>query len=175
MNVTRLMVGLLVLAGGAWTLRSRREDVKKAVVERLLERPVQGRRYAELADELAVAGERLNVRLDRSGQGEAARRALRHIVGIERWGQRRLRVALGEPFVRDEHHPYKPPRDAGWDELCAAFHATRTETVDLARALSISPPAPEWRVEHNGLGPLSARGWLRYLQTHAELESRRIR
>ena len=32
-----------------------------------------------------------------------------------------------------------------------------------------------WRVEHNSMGPLSARAWLRYLQVHAEFESRRAR
>jgi len=173
--VSRLLVSAAVVGGGVWLLRSRREDVRHLVVERVLERPTRAKRYAELADDLYVAGERLGLRLQRTRPGAAASGVMRHIIGIERWGQSRLRVAFGEPFVRDAHQPYKPPREATWEELTQDFHDTRAETVAIARGLSSDPPPPDWRVEHNALGPLSARAWLRYLQLHADLESRKLR
>ena len=173
-GLSRVLVGLLAAGAGVWVLRARRQTVRTTVVEYVFERPVRERRYAELADELHVAGERVALRLERARRPEATRELARHIIGIERWGQSRLRVALGEPFVRDEHHPYKPATDASWSELLAAFRDTRSETVAIARALSDTPPDVTWRVEHNGLGPMSARGWLRYLQLHADLESRRL-
>ncbi|MFD1731554.1 hypothetical protein ACFSC4_11580 [Deinococcus malanensis] len=30
-------------------------------------------------------------------------------------------------------------------------------------------------MEHNGLGPLTAKAWVRYLTQHGDLESRRLR
>lgn len=175
MNVfSRFALGAALL-GGVWLVRSGRLNVKALVVEQMFEKPARKRRYAELADDLQVSGERVKLRLERARGSEAGAETLRHIIGIERWGQRRLRVAQGEPFAPDGHQPYKPPHDASWEDLKAAFLATRAETVALARALSDAPPPQDWRVAHNGFGPLSARAWLRYLRTHAELESRRIR
>ncbi|PYE51945.1 DinB family protein [Deinococcus yavapaiensis] len=175
MRLRRLGLGLMLLGTGALLLRARKDDVKHLVVEQVLERPARDKRYAELADELEVAGERVLVRARRAKELERAKETMRHIIGIERWGQRRLEAALGEAFSRDEHHPYKPPADATWNDVLEDFTTTRQRTVSLARELSSNPPDPAWRVEHNGLGPLSARGWLRYLMTHAGLESRRMR
>lgn len=175
MRLRRWGLGLALLGGGALLLRVRKDDVKRLVVEQMFERPARDKRYAELADDLEVGGERVLVRARRAKDVASAKDALRHIVGIERWGQRRLEVALGETFVRDEHHGYKPPADASWDGVLEDFASTRQRTVALARALSANPPEPAWRVEHNGLGALSARGWLRYLLSHAEFESRRVR
>ncbi|WP_027481797.1 hypothetical protein [Deinococcus pimensis] len=173
--LSRILIGLVVAGSGLWLARARRHDLRRFAVNQFLEKPTNGRRYAELADELHVSGERAALRLERLKDGVAAREAARHVIGIERWGQRRLLVALGEPFERDEHHPYKPPRDAALPELVSTFRETRAGTVDLARRLSDSPPSEGTRVEHNSLGPLSPRAWLRYLQTHADLETRRAR
>ena len=100
---------------------------------------------------------------------------LSHIIGIERWGQSRLRVFLGEPFTQDEYNGYRPARDVPWDELVGQFSATRSETIALARALDEALIAPDKTVLHNQLGPLSARAWLRYLQTHASREILQVR
>lgn len=172
---SRILIGLFVAASGLWLAQSRRHDLRRVAVEQFLEKPSRGRRYAELADDLYVAGDRVALRLERARDDGAAREGMRHVIGIERWGQQRLRVALGAAFERDEYHPYRPPRDAGRDDLVGAFRETRAETVALARQLSETPPPADTRVEHNSLGPLSPRAWLRYLQTHAEFESRRLR
>ncbi len=114
--------------------------------------------------------------LDRAGRAadtEHNRRVLSHIIGIERWGQRRLSVFLGEPLVMDEYDGYRPEQETSWPELKAQFESTRAQTLSLAQRLAAAQ-APQ-TVPHNQFGPLSAAGWLRYLNLHAAMESRKIR
>ena len=99
-------------------------------------------------------------------------KTLRHIIAIERWGQRRLRVALGEPLLEDENHAYKPAPDTSWQDLKEQFSQTRSDTLQLANELTGQESV---RVPHNDFGPMTVLGWLAYLNTHANLESKRIR
>lgn len=145
------------------------------LARRLLARPVPHRRYEDLADDLDRAGRRLRRRIDRAGNVEVSARKLRHIIGIERWGQRRLRVFLGAPYEWDEHHPHQPAEGTPWPELARQFDETRATTVALARALARHPHDPEATVEHNEFGGFTARGWLRYVTMHGEVESTRLR
>jgi hypothetical protein len=127
-----------------------------------------------LGDALSASAPALEARFRRHAGRPKAHELLRHVIGMERWGQRRLRVALGDaPFVRDEHHPYKPPGSLPTDALVGELAATRAETVALARRVDDEGKA-EVEVEHNALGPLSAAAWLRYLRLHADLEARRL-
>ncbi|WP_216324626.1 DinB family protein [Deinococcus aestuarii] len=172
--VTVASVG--VAAGAALLARNRREEVKDFLVAQVFERPAARASYTELGQALERGGTFLAQRAARAADTEANRGALAHIVGIERWGQHRLRVALGQrEFVRDEHHAYKPPAEATLGELQNLISQTRAQTVDLARQLHDAPPPEGTTVEHNGLGPLTPKGWLRYLTQHADLESRRLR
>jgi len=43
------------------------------------------------------------------------------VIGIERWGQRRLRMLLGEPPVSDEYDSYRPGEDLSMPALRDAF------------------------------------------------------
>ncbi|KEF34185.1 DNA-binding protein [Deinococcus sp. RL] len=172
--VTVATVG--VAAGAAYVARYRKDDVKELFVAQALERPAARQSYAELAQGLERAGVALFQRAGRAADTQANRAVLTHIIGLERWGQERLRAALGErEFVRDEHHPYKPGAGVSLRELQELLSQTRSRTVDLARRLNASPPAEGLTVEHNGLGPLTPKGWLRYLTQHADLESRKLR
>lgn len=172
--VTVATVG--VAAGAAYVARYRKDDVKDLFVAQALERPAARQSYAELAQGLERAGIALFQRAGRAADTQANRAVLTHIIGMERWGQERLRVALGErEFVRDEHHPYKPGAGTSLRELRDLLSQTRARTVDLARRLNASPPEESTTVEHNGLGPLTPKGWLRYLTQHADVESRRVR
>lgn len=141
----------------------------------LLERPVAGKSYADMAQQLEEAGQSIHTRLSGKNYTEFNHRVLSHIIGIERWGQSRLRVFLGNPFVQDEYNGYRPARDVPWDDLIGLFSATRSQTLSLARALDDALIAPDKTVLHNQLGPLSARAWLRYLQTHASREIMQVR
>lgn len=85
------------------------------------ERPAAKLTLDGLAARLGAGGEEVARRAAAAGDSPANRDRLAHIVGIERWGQRRLRTLLGEPLVQDEHDGYRPGADLAWDDLRAAF------------------------------------------------------
>lgn len=107
--------------------------------------------------------------------GDFNRRLLSHIVGIERWAQRRVRVALGAPLLMDEYNGYRPPRETGWAELQQQFQTTRQASVQLARDLATAGAPLDMTILHNSYGPLTPRAWLRYMTVHANLESKKLR
>lgn len=148
--------------------------LRKPIVNLLLVRPGRKRSFAEWAQKLAQDGETIVQRVA-AKQTPTASATLRHIIGIERWGQRRLQVALGEPLVQDEYDGYQPDVNADWATLLDAFRTTRQTTVTLAQQLGTGAVSDQVLVLHNQFGPLPLRAWLRYLDTHANLESRRIR
>jgi hypothetical protein len=127
-----------------------------------------------MAERLELDGRTLERTFAAAKDNESNRKLLSHVTGIERWGQSRLRVALGEPLLMDEYDGYRPPREAGWAELQDAFHDTRQQTVALARQLG---PAVEAgvHVPHNQFGPLTVRSWLRYLDIHANMEAKKLK
>lgn len=151
------------------------DSLRDVVVRLLVERPAARRSVEAWSESLDRSGARLGTLLAALEDTPANRRQLRHIIGLERWGQRRLRVALGEPSVADEMDGYQPPEGLSVPQLAAELATTRRETVDLARRCAATPRADQALVPHNQLGPLSIRGWLRYLNLHANLEARRLR
>ncbi len=151
------------------------DPIKKVAADFILERPFRNKDFSQLAEKLTLSGQILEDRIRRARDTDRNRGILSHIIGIERWGQARLRVFLGEPFTLDEYDGYRPSQDATWDELAQAFRATRAQTVALIRELAAREPEPGARVLHNQFGPLTARGWLRYLDFHANAESKKFR
>ena len=165
-----------VAAGAAYLARNRRGDVKNAVVNRVLEAPAGRSSYQELQTALERAAVALAARADRAADTPGNRDLLMHIIGIERWGQERLKVALGQKtYVEDTHHPYRPEGGRSLPDLREDLSRTRSGTVDLVRQLHRSPPEDALTVNHNALGPLTAKAWVRYLTQHADLESRKLR
>ena len=154
-----------------------RAAIQGAAVGVILEWPAAGKSYAQWAATLEQSGRQIDARAAAAKDPVAAQKLLRHISGMERWGQNRLRVFLGAPFVRDEYDGYRPGVNLSLDQQRAAFQETRAETVDLARQLAAAAAGAlaTVKVEHNQFGPLSARGWLRYLDMHANLESKKFR
>jgi len=138
-----------------------------------LERQARRASLTELADRLEADGRVLAQRFAAHSDGDGVRETLRHVVGIERWGQRRLRVALGEAPEPRGHRPYRPPDEAGLDALRVALATTRADTVALARTLARAEPDPDLRIAHDDLGELSVGAWLAYLDSHALTEARR--
>lgn len=141
----------------------------------LIERPAKKKSEQEWAKQLSHSGQQIESRLVEVEDSEKNRRFLNHIVGIERWGQRRLKVWLGEPIVEDEYNNYRPPREANWGELKQAFSETRRTTVELIEQLANNGVNGDLKVRHNQHGELSLRGWLRYLDMHADFESKRLK
>jgi len=148
--------------------------VRKPIVNLFIERPGRKWALAEWPQQLAKAGDAIQQRVATSRSPQAGA-TLRHITGIERWGQRRLQVALGEPPVQDEYDGYQPAADLDVTALQDAFRTTRQTTVALAQQLAAANLDPTFTIPHNQFGPLTVRGWLSYLNTHANFESKRIR
>ena len=151
-----------------------RETLTGAVSGLMLERPLKNKDMAEIAQEFDLAGGRLKHTFAAARDNPDNRRLLSHIVGIERWGQSRLRVALGEPLTMDEYDRYRPPQEATWPELQDAFQETRQQTVAVTQALG-KANVVDVKVPHNQFGPLSLRSWLRYLEMHATLEAKKLK
>jgi hypothetical protein len=149
-----------------------KERLIKVGVYFLVERPAKRQGLGKLTQSLTDSGEALYRDLERIEDTDKNRDQLRHIIAIERWGQRRLKVVLGEPFVKDENHAYKPERNTPWSTLKDLFSATRAETLALAENLE---QHVKQTVVHNQFGPVSVLGWLKYLESHARLEGKRLR
>jgi hypothetical protein len=147
--------------------------VVRFFVNVFVERPAARRGSARLVQELADGGEKLIGQLAKGKSPERAAKQARHILGIERWGQQRLRVALGDhPFERDSYHPYLPDAQLNLMGVLALLREARAETVKLGGRVAAEGKG-RVAVEHNSIGPLSADGWLRYLKVHADLEAKR--
>lgn len=138
----------------------------------MAERHARGKTLDELAGELEASGASLGARFAKAPDTGMNREAIAHWVGIERWGQRRLRVALGEPLEMDAYHPYRPDKEQGMAHLRDAFAETRAGTLALIRELQAAGVDPATTIRHNDLGDLSVAGWLAYLVQHPEQESR---
>lgn len=145
------------------------------ILRPILERQARGRSLETFASSLERSGEEITGRLQRAPDTPHNREVANHIAGLERWGHRRLRVTLGEPFVPDSYRGYRLPEGTDIEALRLAFADTRRGTVELARELIFTDPKTQPKVHHNDLGELSVGGWLAYLEGHAKRESSRIK
>ncbi len=137
------------------------------------DKPARKLSLAEHAAELRRSGEDIRARLAGATGSEKQRAALRHVIGIEKWGQSRLRVFLGDAFVSAGHRVHLPAEGTPWAELVREFGEMRAETVAIAERLAAENPTRT--VSHNQFGELSAQGWLRYVNGHALRELRGVR
>lgn len=143
--------------------------------ELFVERPARKTSLNELSEKLTASGQALVTRFGGIANRDANREALRHIIGIERWAQQRLKVFLGERYAADEYDGYRPPDHYTWNDLRDDFNQTRAETAVLAQQLAQQGILGKATVPHNDFGPVTAKGWLKYLHDHALRESTRIR
>jgi len=150
-----------------------RETFMQAAASLLLERPGKARPLDQWQGALTTAGAAIDQRAVAAKDPVHAGRVLRHITGIERWGQRRLQVFLGSPAISDEYDGYRPHANLTIDEQRACFRQARADTLALVAALKAADTLLP-TVSHNDFGPLGAHGWLRYLDMHATLESKKI-
>ena len=103
------------------------------------------------------------------------RNQLRHIIGIERWGQRRLKTMLNEPPIQDEYDGYQPAETLDLAALRDDFARTRAETIALARTIEQQGLANTAKANHNMMGDISLNTWLRYLVSHANFEAKSVK
>jgi hypothetical protein len=150
-----------------------KDRLTRVVIYFVLEQPAKRQGLVKLIQSLTDSGEALQRDLERLEDTDTNREQLRHIIAIERWGQRRLSVILGDPFISDENHAYKPTSDTPWSTLKDMVTATRAETLVIAE--TFKQKDVKQTVPHNQFGPVSVLGWLRYLENHARLEGKKLR
>lgn len=141
----------------------------------IVDLPAQKTSLRESAQRMKASGETILAHIAAVPDTEENRQQLRHIIGIERWGQSRLRVPLGEPLKHDEYDNYAPPSSHSWETLQADFQETRQQTLLLIQALMEANSQDHGAILHNDLGKMTVHGWLRYLGIHAKMESQRIK
>jgi hypothetical protein len=137
------------------------------------ELPARNKALTTLADDLRTSGTTVQQRIANASDTPRSREFALHLIGIERWGQRRLKVALGEDLIRDEYDGYRPAQDIAFEQLPAEFEQTRQQTLDLVTALENTDYSD--KIEHNSFGPLTVRGWLKYLDSHAAMTAKLVR
>ncbi|HAJ36410.1 MAG TPA: hypothetical protein DCL15_12025 [Chloroflexi bacterium] len=140
-----------------------------------IERPGRAKSYAEWKAALTASGAAIDQRAATAKDSVQASKVLRHIAGIERWGQRRMQMLLGAPPIQDEYDDYRPGANLTLAEQREFFRQTRANTLALVDQLQAAGVSDAVTAPHNDFGPLTARGWLRYLDMHASLESKKIR
>lgn len=141
----------------------------------LFELPVRGQSLDALAQGLEGSAQGIATRIENAKESTHNHKTITHLIGIERWGQSRLKVAMGEPLLQDEYDGYRPAQDTAWHALKEHFEATRQQTVELAHALGTQHVNPSQTVMHNMYGDMTLRGWLKYLDVHANLTIKLVR
>lgn len=139
----------------------------------ILERGVQGKTPAQVATRLERDCAGVLARIRSAGRNDENHKVITHIIGIEKWGQQRLRCALGEPWVQEEYNRYRPALSTPWDDLAPLFEQTRAETLAITR--QIDPSRAKQMILHNAHGEISVNAWIHYLNLHANIESRRLK
>lgn len=149
--------------------------IERFLSEYLTERPARKATWEQQLANLEAGGAALQARLAAAPDLLRNREMLRHIIGIERWGQSRLRTALGAPLIMDEYDGHRPDEGQSWAALREGFAATRAGTLALARELQAAGIDRARPIPHNQMGSITVGGWLQYLKFHARLEGMRIR
>lgn len=141
----------------------------------LFERPGNKKSFDDFREALEEGGQTIQQRITSAADNEFNRKKLSHVIGIERWGQRRLEVALGQPMVNDEYDGYRPDVNIALNAQSTAFEETRQRTMQLAKELKEKNVSRDFKVLHNTFGPLTPRAWLQYLNFHANQEAKGIK
>ncbi|MCP5094661.1 MAG: DinB family protein [Chloroflexi bacterium] len=141
----------------------------------MIERLAAKKTCAAWGELLDKNGDAFTQKLSKLSGSDDNRKMLSHIIGIEKWGQRRIKVAFGEPFKNDEYDAYRPVANRSWQMLKAEFRATRRSTVALAERLDTGEADHSKLIKHNQYGDLTLAGWLRYLDMHSKREGKRLK
>ncbi len=136
-----------------------------------------GRKYplSEWPGLLAASQQTMVDSIQAASDTEKNQSVVRHLIGIERWSQSRLRVFLGGELVMDEYDGYQPAADLDMAALADQFVETRQATVGLAQELSDAGITDDQTVPHNDMGDVSARTWLAYIRGHGQQEAKRLK
>ncbi|HRW10099.1 MAG TPA: DinB family protein [Caldilineaceae bacterium] len=130
---------------------------------------------ADLIQSARAGGQSIDSHLQGKPDNAHNRQQMRHVIGIERWGQRRLQTVLGEPAIHDEYNGYQPDEELDLATLRQEFAATRAKTLEIVHAIQQKGLADSATANHNDMGDVSLKLWVRYLTMHANFESKRVK
>lgn len=151
-----------------------RREILHTLSPIMLDAIIRGQTLPSLTQALRQSNTSLQNSLAQRPDTTWNRRILSHIIGIEKWGQHRLHVALGQPLVMDEYDTHRPSKATDWNTLKQQLAATRQETIHLAEQLAQPHVNQSMVIPHNQFGDLSLRGWLYYLRVHADAEIQKM-
>lgn len=143
------------------------------VAHLVFERPAQSLTSAHMQQRLTTGGDAVVAAMRHTSDTPAHQAIATHIIGIERWGQARLRDALTHTSTVEAYDHYRPA-SAPMAQLAALMHATRADTCALAVQLADPANNAAHTAQHNTFGALSIAGWLQYLHRHSIMESRKL-
>lgn len=144
-----------------------------AVAQLFIELPARRLGINGLISRLEKSGSKLEKRLTTARARQENQAIVTHMIGIERWGLRRIGVVLGEPAVDEGYDDYCPA-DRDWSQLLASLRSARLATIAMGKTIRMAGVDSNTRVMHNQFGEISLLGWLYYLELHASWESMRI-
>jgi hypothetical protein len=140
----------------------------------IVERRAARKSLDKIKSDLKNSASQVGGRFERAADTPANQHEANHIIGIEVWGQHRLRSLFSEPLVMDEYDIYCPGDHLPMSSLGRCFQETRNVTLDLVEELK-QVNIEGIKIPHNEIGELSVSGWLVYLNSHAQLESRKLK
>jgi hypothetical protein len=159
------------MKGSAVTIRS---TMLHFVAGLVFERPVRTLSADQLRMRLSDGGNIVVAAMRAASDTSTHQRIATHIIGIECWGQARLRELLTRSHTSEEYDRYRPAATS-LIHLAELMTSTRAETIAVFDQLCAAGIAPTQVAHHNMFGAMTVAGWLQYLHAHASLESRKLR
>lgn len=141
----------------------------------MIDRQAGEKSVSDLMTELSASKESILTQVANAADMPDFREKMAHVVGIERWAQSRMKVALGEPFKQEEYDGYRPELSQTLAELTETFSQTRDETLAIAEQLKAVDGVETQTVQHNDMGDMRIRSWLAYLEMHGPFELKKVK
>ncbi|MCE2849904.1 MAG: DinB family protein [Roseiflexaceae bacterium] len=151
-----------------------RSSILHVIAGLVFERPVRTLSTEQLRLRLSNSGNMVVAAMRAAGDTSTHQGVATHIIGIERWGQARLRELLTRTHTSEEYDRYRPAV-ASMTHLAELMASTRAETIAVFDQLCAAGIATTQVTHHNMFGAMTLAGWLQYLAAHASLESRKLR
>lgn len=134
----------------------------------VFERQSKNQTYHTYRQRFEESSAKIQNLIDNAQDTDKSRWELTHVIGMERWMQSRMKVALGEPFTLDEYDGYRPPLAAPWQDLKQAFVTTRQDSCDLSAEFADKNVDGSQKIMHNQFGDLSLKAWMEYALFHSK-------
>ena len=140
----------------------------------IFERKIRGKSYMDYRRLFGESSTVIQDLIDRAEDDAKSRWELLHVIGMERWMQSRMKVALGAPFIQEEYDGYRPPEDTPWADLKQTFIEVREASCDLCTEFDAKNVDAAQKIKHNQAGPMSVKAWMEYVLRHGNGHAKRM-